>query len=183
MEPTHDRKHIRSVLMSVPDAAAIRDVFRRNSFCTIATASLIGEPWLSPVFYNYAPDYTVVWESAHDALHSQYLRANPRVAIFIKDVTTRGPATDLYIEALAQEVPPNGLSKALSVWQDGPHGHSDRARREPGDYGASRPLRLYEARIQHLYVISETVIDDYRVDTRVEIALADLTEGAKRQGQ
>jgi hypothetical protein len=160
--------------MSMPDAAAIRDVFRRNAFCTIATASLSGEPWLSPVFYNYAPDYTLVWESTVDAVHSQYIRLNPRVAIFIKDVASDAPGTDLYIEALAREVPEDGLAEALYTWQVGPHGHSDRARRETDDYGASKPLRLYEAHIQHLYVLNETLIDDYRIDARVEIALADL---------
>jgi len=169
--------------MSVPGAASIRDVFRRSAFCTIATASLSGEPWLSPVFYNYAPDYTLVWESAVDAVHSQYVRANPRVAIFIKDLATDAPGTDLYIEAFAREVQEDGLAEALSTWQAGPHGHSDRARREIDDYGASKPLRLYEAHIQHLYVLSETVVDDYRVDARVEIALADLIEGARRQEQ
>ena len=169
--------------MQAPDVAAIRDVFRRNAFCTIATASLSGEPWLSPVFYNYAPDYALVWESAREAVHSHYIRANPRVAIFIKDATTHAPGTDLYIEALAQEVPLERLDAVLHTWQDGPHGHSDRARREPADYGESKPLRLYEAHIQHFYVLSETLVDDYRVDARVEVPLADLTEDATRQAQ
>jgi len=167
--------------MNAPDAITIRDVFRRNAFCTIATASLTGEPWLSPVFYNYGPDYTLVWESAHDALHSRYLRLNPRVAIFIKDATSDAPGMDLYIEAQAQEVPPSRLTEALDIWQEGPHGHSDRAHREPADYGPSRPLRLYEAHIQHLYVLSETLVDDYRVDARVEVRLAGLIEGATYQ--
>jgi len=166
--------------VSAADVAAIRDVFERNAFCTIATASLSGEPWLSPVFYNYAPDYTLVWESAHESLHSRYIAVNPRVAIFIEDVTTRGPGTDVYIEALAQEVPSERLAAALQTWQDGPHGHSDRARREISDYSGSKPMRLYEARIQHLYVLSETLVDDYRVDARVEVPLAELTEGATR---
>jgi len=149
--------------MRAPDAAAIREVFRRNAFCTIATASLSGEPWLSPVFYNYAPNYALVWESAHDAVHSHYLRLNPRVAIFIKDVATKAPGTDIYIDALALEVPQNRLTEALYTWQAGPHGHSDRDSREPADYAPPRPMRLYEAHIQHLYVLSETKVDGYRV--------------------
>jgi len=169
--------------MRAPDAAAIRDVFRRNAFCTIGTASLSGEPWLSPVFYNYAPNYTLVWESAHDALHSQYVRVNPRIAIFIKDATTEAPGTDIYIDALALEVPPSRLTEALNTWQAGPHGHSDRARREPSDYGELRPLRLYEAHIQHLYVLSETLVDGYRVDARLEVPLSDLIEGATHPAQ
>ena len=167
--------------MSAPDVAAIRDVFRRNAFCTIATASPSGEPWLSPLFYNYTPDYTLVWESAHKALHSHYIRVNPRVAIFIDDVTTRGPGTGLYIEAQALQVPPERLTAALHTWQDGPHGHSDRSHRETSDYGEPKPLRLYEAQIQHLYVLSEMLVDDYRVDARIEVPLADLIEGAMRQ--
>jgi len=166
--------------MPAPDAAAVREVFRRNSFCEIATASPAGDPWLSPVFFNYSPDLTLVWESAHEALHSQNIRVNPRVAIFIKDTTTEAPGTDLYIEAIAQEVPAQHLAGALDTWQNGPHGHSDRPQREVSDYAPSRPMRLYEARIQHLYVLSETVVEGYRVDARVEIDLAGFSEGARR---
>src|SRR6185369_7205117 len=107
--------------MLTPDAATVRKVFRRNLFCEVATASPTGDPWLSPVFFNYSPDYVLVWESAHDALHSH----NIRVAIFIKDTTTKAPGTDLYIEAIAQEVPQQRLAEALHIWQSGPHGHSD----------------------------------------------------------
>jgi hypothetical protein len=165
--------------MGTPDAA-IRDVFRRNVFCEIATASSTGEPWLSPVFFNYSPDYTLVWESAHDALHSHNIRINPRVAIFVKDTGTQAPGTDLYMEAIAREVPAERLKEVLHTWEAGPHGHSDRAHRKIGDYAQSKPLRLYEAHIQHLYVLDESVVDGYRVDTRLEVDLSNLREGARR---
>jgi nitroimidazol reductase NimA-like FMN-containing flavoprotein (pyridoxamine 5'-phosphate oxidase superfamily) len=169
--------------MSTPDAATVREVFRHNHFCVIATASPTGDPWLSPVFFNYSPDYTLVWESAREALHSQYIRLNPRIAVFIKDTSTKAPGTDVYIDATAQEVPAERLAEALHTWATGPHGHSDRAVREVNEYGPSKPLRLYEARIQHLYVLTETVVDDYRVDTRVEMDVSALSEGATRRGQ
>jgi len=169
--------------MTAPEAAAIREVFRRNMFCVVATATPTGEPWLSPVFFNYSPDFRLFWESAHDAQHSQNLRLNPRVAIFVKDTAAHGPATDLYIAASALEVPPERLAGALDAWWNGPHGHSDRAKREVSDYGPSKPLRLYEASIQALFVLSETVVDDYRVDTRVEVDMALLSEDATRHPQ
>jgi hypothetical protein len=165
--------------MTAPDAATIREVFRRNLFCEIATASPTGEPWLSPVFFNYSPEYTLVWESARDAVHSHNIRNNPRIAVFIKDTTTKAPGTDVYIEAIAREVPEERLPEALNTWQTGPHGHSDRSRREVDDYGASRPLRLYEAYIQHLYVLSESEVDGYRVDTRLQVDPAELSAGAR----
>ena len=158
----------------MPDAAGIRDVFQRNHFCVIATASPTGAPWLSPVFYNYDPDYTLVWESARDAQHSRNIAVNPSIAVFIKDTAARGPARDVYIEATAREVPPERLAEALRTWQDGPHGHSDRERREVEDYALSKLLRLYEARIDRLFVLDETVVDDYRVDVRVEVDVRDL---------
>jgi hypothetical protein len=160
----------------VPDVSAVREVFRRNAFCVIATASPAGEPWLSPVFFNYDPQYAITWESAHDALHSQYLRTNPRIAIFIKDTSTKAPAVDIYAEATAVEVPADRLAAALHTWSSGPHGHSDRASREVADYSPDRPMRLYQARIDHLYVREETLIGDYRVDVRVEVDLAQLRQ-------
>jgi hypothetical protein len=166
--------------MTTLDTATVREVFRRNMFCTIATASPTGDPWLSPVFFNYSPEYALVWESAHDALHSHNIRINPRVAIFIKDTTTKLPGTDVYMVATAHEVAPQHLPEALHTWQTGPHGHSDRSQRELGDYDASKPLRLYEASIQRLYVLRETVVDGYRVDARLEMDVAELSEGASR---
>jgi hypothetical protein len=158
----------------VPEVSAVREVFRRNGFCVIATASLAGEPWLSPVFFNYDADYTIVWESAHASLHSHYLHDNPRIAIFIKDTSTKAPALDVYIEATAREVPPQRLAEALHTWSNGPHGHSDRAERTVADYAPDKPLRLYEARLDHVYALDETVVDDYRVDVRVEVDVAQL---------
>jgi nitroimidazol reductase NimA-like FMN-containing flavoprotein (pyridoxamine 5'-phosphate oxidase superfamily) len=159
----------------MPDAADVREVLRRNPFCVIATASPAGEPWLSPVFFNYSPDLTFVWESARDALHSQNIAANPRIGIFVKDTASPGPARDVYIEATAREVPQALLARALYTWQVGPHGHSDRSQREVTDYAPGKPLRLYEARIDHVYVHDETLVDDYRVDVRSEVDLADPT--------
>jgi nitroimidazol reductase NimA-like FMN-containing flavoprotein (pyridoxamine 5'-phosphate oxidase superfamily) len=161
----------------MPDSAAIRDIFKRNLFCVIATASPSGAPWLSPVFYNYDSEYNLVWESARDALHSHNIAANPRVAVFIKDTVAKGPARDVYIEATAREVPAERVAEALRTWQDGPHGHSDREPREVGDYGGSRPMRLYEARIERLYVLDEAVGEGYRVDVRVEVDVAELRAG------
>jgi hypothetical protein len=169
--------------MTQPDAATVREVFRRNLFCVIATASSMGEPWLSPVFFNYSPDYTLVWESAHDAQHSQNILANSRIAIFIKDPSGSMPGADLYMTAIASEVPVQRLAEALYTWETGPHGHSDRPRRSLDDYGPAKPLRLYEAKIEDLYVLSEAEVDGYRVDTRVEIDLVLLNEDATRPGQ
>jgi hypothetical protein len=158
----------------VPDFDEIREVFRRNSFCVIATASLAGEPWLSPVFFNYTPGFDLIWESAAEAVHSKYLRANSRIAVFLKDASARGPAHDVYMEAVAHEVPPGAVTTALEVWQHGPHGHSNRAERRPQDYEQGKPMRLFEARIDRLYVLDETVVDGYRVDVRVEVDIAGL---------
>jgi nitroimidazol reductase NimA-like FMN-containing flavoprotein (pyridoxamine 5'-phosphate oxidase superfamily) len=167
--------------MDTPDASTVLDVLRRNSFCVIATAGPKGEPWLSPVFFNYSPDLTLVWESAYEARHSENIRLNASIAIFIKDTSTEAPANDVYIEATAREVPAERLAQALLTWWSGPHGHSDRARREVSDYAPSKPLRLYEAHIEHLYVLGETEVDGYRVDTRIELDVASVSEGATRQ--
>ena len=158
----------------MPDVAAAARVFKRNRFCVIATASRDGAPWLSPVFYNYGPDYTVVWESARDARHSLLLAENPRVALFVKDEGAKGPANDLYVEATARPVPAEGLAQALDVWQEGPHGHSDRSPRSVEDYAADKPLGLYEASIDKLYVLKQTRMGGYEVDVREEVDLTAL---------
>jgi len=153
------------------DYDTIRDVIAATRHCAIATSSPTGEPWLSTVFFNYTPDFDLVWESARDARHSQLLRENPRVAIYIgrHDQITGA----LFGDAEASEVSAGDIPAALGTWLHGPHQRED-PQRTPDDYAFGKPLGLYRAHLRELYVISHTKLEGYTVEQREKVDLGRL---------
>lgn len=80
-------------------------VLSHNTRMTIATSSLDGKPWISPVFFAYDRKVNLFWTSNKRARHSTLIRKNPRVAIVIFDSTApSGKAEAIYLEALAHEL-------------------------------------------------------------------------------
>jgi hypothetical protein len=152
---------------------------RRSPFCIIATASPSGQPWISPVFFNYDSAYRIVWESAKDALHSELVRQNRRVAIAVTELNAAAPTDVLYLECEAHEVTVEGLADALSLFLNGPHQKEEPVERTLSDYRDASPLRLYEARPQHVYVLERSTDGPgYVIDRRVEITLPEEQIGA-----
>lgn len=147
----------------------VLQLLERNVHCVIASASADGEPWASPVFFNYDPALRIVFESARDSRHAGLIADNPRVMIAVADLAHRGPPRGVYLEALAREVPPEGLDKALDLFANGPHRKD--LKRTVADYLDDKPLRLYVAVPQRLYGLTQVTVDGYEVDQRVEIPL------------
>jgi hypothetical protein len=145
------------------------ELLRRNRFCVLATSTLGGQPWATPLFFNYSSDYTLVWESAKDAHHSGLLRANPHAAIVVTD---DDELMALYIECLAVEAEGDGIAVALHHLKHGPHRKSEHADRTPADYLGAKPLRLYTARpVATSIMTRRRLVDGYLVDERVPIDL------------
>lgn len=152
--------------MTIDDVIAL---LQRNFHCVVASSSAGGEPWASPVFFNYGPDLRIVFESAHTSRHATLIAANPRVAIAVADFSHRGRPRGVYLEAQAREVPPDGLAGALDLFLNGPH--RKKLERSVADYASGKPLRLYEAIPHALYGLTQVKLDGYVIDQRVEVPL------------
>ena len=150
------------------DSKQAKKLLREVRYCVLATTMSSGQPWVTPLFYNYDESYSLVWESAHSAMHSQLLVKNPRVAIVVAQFDQKKA---VYLDCTAQEVKPERLDKALTVFMHGPH--TDRPReRKVADYLGDKPLRLYEAVPLAAYALVEVQTEDgYTIDRRVEINL------------
>jgi nitroimidazol reductase NimA-like FMN-containing flavoprotein (pyridoxamine 5'-phosphate oxidase superfamily) len=155
------------------DSAAARRLLREQHYCTIATASPDGAPWVSPVFFNYDDAYRLVWESARDAQHSRLIEVNPRVAVVVAgDASAADEA--VYLECRARAVPADGLARALDVFLHGPHQKQESPSRRVEDYGPTARLALYEAVPERVYVLEVGHEEHgYRVDRRREIRIAE----------
>jgi general stress protein 26 len=82
-----------------------KQIIVENIYCTVATASLDGKPWISPVFYAYDEQYNIYWVSDKNALHSKNIQANPQGAVVIfNSQAPEGEGDGVYIEAKVEEV-------------------------------------------------------------------------------
>jgi nitroimidazol reductase NimA-like FMN-containing flavoprotein (pyridoxamine 5'-phosphate oxidase superfamily) len=92
-----------------------REIIENNIYCTISTASLEGEPWISPVFFAFDEKYNIYWVSNKDSLHSTYIRSNPRVAVVIfNSQAPEGEGDGVYFKAKAEELSnPEDINKAM----------------------------------------------------------------------
>ncbi len=88
-----------------PEAETAKKIVADNFYMTIASASLNGQPWISPVFFAYDSDYNLYWVSNKDSLHSNLIRSNPKIAVVIFNSQAAQDDVDaVYFEADAFEL-------------------------------------------------------------------------------
>jgi pyridoxine/pyridoxamine 5'-phosphate oxidase len=126
-------------------AERARAIVDAASYLTLATADEAGRPWASPVWFATADRRELVWVSHPDARHSRNVAARPEVGIVIFD-STQAPGTGagVYMEARAEEVPPDAFERCLAVYA----GRSERDGLRAwtaADVGAPARHRLYRA--------------------------------------
>jgi nitroimidazol reductase NimA-like FMN-containing flavoprotein (pyridoxamine 5'-phosphate oxidase superfamily) len=131
--------------------AKAREIIARNRYCVLSTASRDGRPWVAPVFFNCDASFRLFWESDRQALHSQLIAANPRVAVVVADLEPDGPNEALYFDCSAREVPAERLAEAVESYKGGPHTKPECRGRTATDYMGASPLRLYEAVPEAIY--------------------------------
>ena len=82
-----------------------KKIIAEHLYMTVATSSVDGEPWISPVFYASDDQYNLFWVSNKGARHSKYIRANSRVAIVIfNSIADMEDVDAVYVEAHALEL-------------------------------------------------------------------------------
>jgi nitroimidazol reductase NimA-like FMN-containing flavoprotein (pyridoxamine 5'-phosphate oxidase superfamily) len=148
-------------------------LIRRCSYCVIATATPAGEPWVTPLFFNYDPSLRLYFESEPASRHARLLADNARVAVVISELGASDSIEGVYFEGSAREIVADGLEYALSVLQDGPHQRT-RERRTPADYRNDKPLRLYEVVPHAGYGLTHLTLDGNAVERRIDLNLDEL---------
>lgn len=158
----------------VDDAAAAKKIIQENIYCTIATASLDGKPWISPLFFAYDDHYNVYWVSAKDSLHSRLIRLNPRAAITFFDTRTPeglgvGVYMDTHVEELAGE---QDIQNAMTVYNDRVTKDEFKVK-TMSEVTGSGLWRIYKATPVKTSILTEAgeIINGQYIDTKVEIQL------------
>lgn len=162
--------------MELVSAAATRAraLIAGSQNMVLATATLDGAPWVTPLFFVPDADHGLLWTSEPTARHSQNIRGNPRVAIAIYDDTRGRRVEAAYLEGSARELSTaDELDSAITAMAHKPQPERWRARNR-ADVSADGPWRIYRAEITSVDVRMQASLDGRPVARRqpVELGLA-----------
>jgi len=134
-------------------AGAARRIIDANRYLTLATADAGGRPWATPVWFASDGYTAFVWVSRPDARHSRNIAGRPNVGIVIFDSTVPvGGGQAVYVEALAEQVPPADLEPAIEMYSYRSKSHGAGPWRV-ADVIGSASHRLYRAEASAHYLL------------------------------
>lgn len=152
---------------------SVKQIIEQNIYCTIATATLNGKPWISPVFFGYDEKFNIYWISNKDSFHSKLILENPNVSIVIfNSQEPEGEGDAVYMEANAVELTDlEEIEKGIEV-------RDRRAKVEKykvkkiDDVTGGAVWRIYRATPSKIYKLTEgEYIKGQYTDKKVEISL------------
>lgn len=148
-----------------------QDLLRRTLFISMATSSLKGEPWCSPVFFSFDGEMNIYWISSPKALHSRNLHENPLVSLTLYNSTGSDGAGDgLYIKGKAVRLLDHeAVAHASEIIARRAYG----AKREPSLMAREdSPRNFYCAKPQAVYYNTLEDQSGMLVDVRKELDIS-----------
>lgn len=148
----------------------ISDIFGKIRYTSVATASLVGQPWNAPVFYIYDSKYNIYWFSDVEAVHSQDIHKTGHAFLTIFDSTApEGEGKGLQIEARAMRIEDaTEISEVVSIYNSFTNVFKVVAENMSGD----SPTRFYKAVPQRIWTNIEGEKNGNYVDMREELEQA-----------
>ncbi|MDB5178787.1 MAG: pyridoxamine 5-phosphate oxidase family protein [Patescibacteria group bacterium] len=148
-------------------------IIRRTLYAAVATSTVAGEPWNSPVYVVYDDRLIFYWASSRSSQHSLNISTNARVFLAIYDSSTPwGEGEGVFIQAEAAEVNDStevaracGLREARAVGATQP----------AEDFGGGHLRRIYKATPKKIWVNQGRTVNGAFVDERIEISIRALT--------
>lgn len=147
-----------------PEAVA-REIIDANLYMVLATADGSGSPWPSPVYFANAGYSEFFWLSSPEATHSHNLARRPEVGIAIFDSrATIGTGQGVYMAAVAEAVPPEGIERGIDVYSRRSLAHGGVAW-TAADVRTEGPsaLRLYRATATAHSILAKDGLPDHRI--------------------
>jgi nitroimidazol reductase NimA-like FMN-containing flavoprotein (pyridoxamine 5'-phosphate oxidase superfamily) len=156
------------------EAEQARTIIQENIYCTIATATREGKPWISPIFFAYDEAFNMYWASNKASLHSELIRQNPRIAIVIfNSQAPEGEGDGVYMEATAQELSETDeVQKGIALFNARVTKEQFRIK-SISEVTENGVWRLYKATPQKISKLSEgEYINGQYVDKRIDVSLS-----------
>lgn len=151
-----------------------KKIISDNIYMTIATSSNDGEPWISPVYFNFDAEYNLYWISNKESHHSELVRQNPRVAIVVFNSKAPNFTGDgVYFRCRVSELESgNDIQKGIDTYYGGRHVSTDQDKLDTSNYSGTSPWRIYRAMPTEISKLGEgKEVDGYWLDSRVIVEL------------
>ncbi|AKG20744.1 pyridoxamine 5'-phosphate oxidase family protein [Calothrix sp. 336/3] len=149
-------------------------ILTTNIYCSIATSSIDGIPWISPLSFAFNNQINLYWSSAITSQHSQNIYSNSgRVAVTIFDSSNpQGVPEGLYFSGVVQELVAQDVEAVLPLFA----ARSRRlVERKAIDYLGDSLRRMYKFQPLLAWVTGERLaVGNQLVDTKVSVSLSDL---------
>ena len=146
-----------------------KEVVKNILYITIATCTKKCEPWNSPVYSAFDPNYTFYWVSWAENQHSKNINENENVFVIIYDSTVpEGTGFGVYMKGKAYQLGKNDIVeilKALKLLYQ----RKNKKPRKPEEFLALFPRRIFKFVPEQVWVNSEGTVKRNFVDTRVDI--------------
>lgn len=93
--------------------AALRRCLESTHYCALGTTGDDG-PWVNPVFFSYAEDYSLLFISLAGSRHMQNIAANPAVsvAVFSTDQLPGSDVAGIQLSGHARKLPDEDVPQA-----------------------------------------------------------------------
>lgn len=146
-----------------------RDIIKEVIYITLATSSMDGQPWNSPVYSAFDESYNFYWVSDKNAQHSKNITNNAQVFIVIYNSTAKeGTGGGVYIKAKAQEIlDEKDIEAALSLL----YARKNKAPREVKEFLGEYPRRVYKATPEFTWINGSADVNGNYIDTKIEVNL------------
>lgn len=147
-----------------------REILKKIKYITIATSTLDGLPWNSPVYSAFDEEYNFYWASDQNGQHSKNINNNPDVFLVIYDSNVpEGTGEGVYVKAKAYALTDESEILHALKTLDGRVGKVKErdANKFLGDY----PRRVYKAVPETFWMNGDGDVNGNYIDIRVEINL------------
>lgn len=150
-----------------------KEIIEENIYMTIASSSIEGKPWISPVFFAYDNNYNLYWVSNKSSLHSTLLKNNPQAAIVIfNSQAPEGKGDGVYFETQVYELEDEAeIQSAMEILNKRVTKDEFRVRKV-GEVTADGVWRIYKAVPIKISKLTEgEFVNGQYIDKRVEVDL------------
>lgn len=140
-----------------------RKIIEENVYITIATATLDGDPWISPLWAVHDKTYNFYWGSPVNTRHSRLIKENERASVVIFDSKApEGTGEGVYFQGIASEISDEkelgGVIKLMF-----------KENRPTTDFTGTAPRRLYKFIPSKAWMNAGDEADGYFDDHKIEL--------------
>lgn len=156
------------------------EIIKEIKYITIASVSLEGQPWNTPVYSAFDKDLNFYWFSDKNSQHSQNVRNNNKVLLVIYNSTVpEGTGEGVYIKARVSELnTPEEILAAKGILDERVGKEKER---NAENYMGDAVLRGYKATTLQVWMNDDDKDEkgNYIRDIRAEVSLEALKDQLK----